>query len=99
MIVVIGTATAASGQCDELLAASKAHVARSLQEPGCLSHEVTQGADDPNRLVFVERWEDMAALQAHFEVPASRDFGAAILRLTDGAFSLELFEASPLELG
>ena len=96
MIIVHGSATAAEGNLDELLEASRAHVARSLTEPGCLSHEVTVGADDPNRLVFLERWQDMAALQAHFEVPASREFGAAVARLTDGAFTLEMFEAEEL---
>ena len=96
MIIVHGSATATEGNRDELLEESRAHVARSLTEPGCLSHEVTVGADDPNRLVFLERWEDMAALQAHFEVPASRDFGAAVARLTGGAFTLEMFEAEEL---
>ncbi len=96
MIIVHGTATATEGNRDELLEASRAHVARSLTEPGCLSHEVTVGADDPNRLVFIERWADMDSLQAHFEVEGSREFGAAVARLTGGAFTLELFEAEEL---
>ena len=96
MIIVYGTATATEGNADELLEESRAHVARSLTEPGCLSHGVTRDVDDPNRLVFIERWEDMDALQAHFEVPASREFGAAVARLTEGTFSLEMFEAEEL---
>ncbi|MCB0864891.1 MAG: antibiotic biosynthesis monooxygenase [Solirubrobacterales bacterium] len=96
MIIVHGTATATEGNLGELLDASRAHVARSLTEPGCISHEVTQGVDDPNRLVFIERWQDMDALEAHFTVPASAEFGATVARLTAGAFTLEMFEAEEL---
>lgn len=97
MIIVHGTATASEGNLDALLEASRAHVARSLTEPGCISHEVTQGVDDPNRLVFVERWADMDALQTHFNVPDAHEFGAAVLTLTNGTFTLEMFEAEVVE--
>lgn len=96
MIIVHASATAIDGNLEELLAESRAHVARSLTEPGCISHEVTQGVNDPNRLVFAERWADMDALQTHFEVEGSREFGAAVARLTGGAFTLEMYEAEEL---
>lgn len=74
MVLVIGSVTLREGTIDEALAASLDHVRRSRDEPGCLSHAVHIDAENAQRLVFVEEWTDMAALQQHFQVPASRAF-------------------------
>jgi quinol monooxygenase YgiN len=80
MLLVTGSVTVRPEAFEEALRLAKEHVGRSRLEPGCISHEVTVSADDPNRLVFLERWADEAALKAHFAVPAS---GAFIRRLRD----------------
>jgi quinol monooxygenase YgiN len=74
MVLVIGSVTLRAGTIDEALAASLDHVSRSRGEPGCLSHAVHRDAENALRLVFIEEWTDMAALQQHFQVPASRAF-------------------------
>ena len=56
-------------QVDEALRLSRQHVERSRAEPGCIAHAVHRDAENPLRLVFVEKWVDMAALQLHFCVP------------------------------
>jgi quinol monooxygenase YgiN len=38
-------------------------------EPGCLQYELTRDMDSPTRLVMVERWQDVAALDAHTATP------------------------------
>lgn len=48
-------------------------------EAGCISYELNQNLTNENELVFVERWENRAALEAHFKTPhiaAWRDSGA-----------------------
>ena len=67
MILVIGHALAKPDTLQAMLAISTEHVQRSRAEPGCISHEVTTDALLPLRLTFVERWSDMAALQARVE--------------------------------
>lgn len=69
MLIVTGDIVAAPGKFDALFAETRAHSARSRGEPGCLSHDCFQDPDNPNRIVFVERWSDEAALRAHFRTP------------------------------
>ena len=74
MIVVTGSVTARKDTFDEVRRLSLEHVHRSRTEPGCISHSVNIDCENPLRLVFFEQWADRAALQAHFAVPASREF-------------------------
>ena len=78
MIVVLGDVTIRPDRFDEALQISREHVERSRAEPGCISHDVLTDPDRPDRLVFVERWADRAALDTHFAVPASIEFAQAI---------------------
>jgi quinol monooxygenase YgiN len=90
MIIVTGSATARPGSFDDVLALSVRHVRRSRLEPGCLSHEVYRDVEQPQRVVFLERWADRDALQAHFEVPESLAFVEALGRLTSEPPTMEI---------
>ena len=94
MILVLGHVTARPEHFDEVLKLSQQHVERSRAEPGCIAHAVHRDTENPLRLVFVEKWDDMAALQAHFRVPASREFGKALATLASEAPGLEVFDAN-----
>lgn len=96
MILVLGSVRIQPGQMDEALRLSQAHVGRSRAEPGCLEHGVHRSHDQPDRLVFVERWADAAALQAHFRVLASRRFVEALTALAVAPPSMQLYGATPL---
>ncbi|MFK7862786.1 MAG: putative quinol monooxygenase [Pseudohongiellaceae bacterium] len=91
MIVVIGSVTIREESQAEALQHSKVHVSRSRLEPGCISHDVTIDADNPNRLVFVERWQTMEDLEQHFQVPESSEFVALIAKLATIAPSMQLY--------
>lgn len=95
MILVTGSITSMPGTYDEVMRLALEHVHRSRLEPGCLSHAVHVDAEDPLRLVFVERWADQDALHAHFGVPASRDFVEAVGPLAAGTPTLEIYDVTP----
>lgn len=94
MILVTASIVGTPAPGDELLAVSLEHVRRSRREPGCLSHAVHRDAEKPLRLVFLEQWADAASLEAHFAVPASRDFVRVASSLADSAPTLAVFEAT-----
>lgn len=94
MILILGSVVAKEGHLAEALAVSLEHVARSRTESGCISHAVHQDAENPNRLVFVEEWQDQAALQQHFLVPASRAFAKALATLASEPPRIALYEAT-----
>ena len=99
MIIVTGMVLARPDSFNEILRLSTEHVLRSRTEPGCLSHNVHRGTEDPLRLHFFERWEDMAALKLHFGVPASQAFGAELARLGAEPPSMTLYAAEELRRG
>jgi quinol monooxygenase YgiN len=97
MIVVTGSVTARKDSLDEISRLSLAHVHRSRKEGGCISHAVHIDCENPLRLVFIEQWADRAALQAHFTVPASRDFIRALQPLVAASPTIEIYDATRLE--
>lgn len=94
MVLVIGDVTIREGALEEALALSRDHVERSRREPGCLTHDVHHHADDANRLVFVERWVDRAALEAHFAVPESVSFARRLTALAVERPSIDIYEVA-----
>ena len=98
MVIVTAQIQARLDTVEELRRLSLEHVARSRGEAGCLEHGVAIDANDGLRLVFFERWADRAALQAHFELPASRQFAAEARRLAAHPPELVVYEASELPL-
>jgi len=98
MLIVTGSIAARADTIDELRRASLEHVARSRAEPGCIEHGVAIDANDGLRLVFFERWQDRPALDAHFKVPASREFVAQVASLAARPPELAIYEASALPL-
>ncbi len=78
MIIITGSAEIRPEHFDAALQLGVEHSARSRAEPGCIAHNCHVDAENPQRIVFVEEWADMAAVKAHFAVPASRTFVAAI---------------------
>lgn len=98
MIIVHGSVQVQDGKLDEALALSRAHVARSRLEDGCLSHAVSIDADNPRVLVFFEEWRDRDALLAHFRVPESLGFVRAVSALATARPNMRVFEAAPVQL-
>ena len=97
MIVVTGSVTARPETIDEVRKLSLEHVRRSRTEPGCITHAVHVDCENPQRLVFIERWADRAALAAHFAVPASRNFIRALHPLAATVPDIQIYDATRLE--
>lgn len=94
MIVITGTVVAKPEHFDEVLRLSTEHVLRSRAEPGCLSHAVLRDTENPLKLVFLEEWADMPAVEAHFVVPASREFGRQLVKLSSDLPTITLYDAT-----
>lgn len=94
MIIVIGTVVCKSGHVEKALILSQTHVERSLGESGCLHHSVLTDPDNPERLVFVEYWQDMPALRTHFAVAESGAFVKALGEHLAEPPDMKIFEAN-----
>ncbi len=96
MILVLGRAKARGDTLERMRELGAAHVARSRLEPGCVGHAMALDAEDGLTLVFTEEWTDMDALSAHFAVPDSRTFAAALNPLAAEPPTMAIYDASLL---
>ena len=81
----------------ELLDHSLEHVRRSRLEPGCIMHSAQLDTENELRVVYYEEWADMAALQAHFEVPESKDFVEKISALCTTPPVMKIYNATQIK--
>lgn len=69
MIYLIANLKIKPGSMEAVREAVAPCLEATRKEPGCISYDLFQSVDDPEALVFVERWETREALAAHFETP------------------------------
>ena len=93
MIIIIGSIRMKPVHRAEAIHLGIEHSTRSRAEPGCLAHNCHIDAEDAARLVFVEEWADMAAVQVHFAVPASGGFVRELAAMSEGKPEMRIFEA------
>jgi quinol monooxygenase YgiN len=85
MIHVLAVVTAKPGQRGAVLDAFRANVPNVRAEAGCIEYGAAVDADNalgfqtrygPDTFVVVEKWESMAALEAHAAAPHMKAYGA-----------------------
>jgi quinol monooxygenase YgiN len=74
MIYVVATMTIKPEKREEVLAAARVVVAETQNEKGCQSYDMHVSVTDPNKLVFVERWDDRACLTSHMSMPHFKEW-------------------------
>lgn len=78
MLIVLAKAKLGEGALEALAAPIAEMVAASHQEAGCIAYTFTTDVLDPSTLHIVEKWQDEAALAAHFATPHMAAFQQAI---------------------
>jgi quinol monooxygenase YgiN len=78
MLIVLAKAKLGTGALEALKGPIADMVAASNAESGCIAYSFTVDVLDPSVLHIVEKWQDEAALAAHFTTPHMAAFGAAI---------------------
>jgi quinol monooxygenase YgiN len=65
MIYVVATTQVKPEHRAAYIAGAKDCIAATQKEAGCIYYDSHASVNDPNRFVFVERWETRDALNAH----------------------------------
>jgi quinol monooxygenase YgiN len=94
MILITGTVEIAEANRAAFIAAVTRHVTLSRQEPGCISHGFFEDVMTPGRFTFVERWQDMAAVQAHFAMDYSREVVGVLRSLATTSTGVEIHKVA-----
>jgi len=69
MIYLIATLKIKPGSLPAIEQAVAPCIEATRKEKGCISYDLFQSTTDPETLTFVERWENQAAVDAHFKEP------------------------------
>ena len=92
MIHVVAVITAKPGQRSQILEAFAANRPEVLKEDGCIEYNATvdakgmpasAGSFGEDTFVVIEKWESLAALQAHAASPHMKAYGAKVKDWTD----------------
>lgn len=97
MLYVIATFKIKPNSLAHVMEAVMPCIIATRAEAGCISYELNQNLTNENELVFVERWENRASLEAHFKTPhiaAWREAGAKYIVER----SIEIIENSDVEM-
>lgn len=81
MLIVLVKAKVGADALEAARSVIAAMVAASNAEEGCIAYAFTQDLGDPSILHIVEKWQDEAAIAAHFATPHMATFLAAIADL------------------
>lgn len=81
MLIVLAKAKVSADAMDAVRTAIADMVAASNAESGCIAYAFTQDLLEPGVIHIVEKWQDDAALSAHFATPHMAAFGAAVAEL------------------
>ena len=69
MIYVVATTDIKPEHREAYIAGARKAIAETRKEKGCIYYDCHSSVADPNRFVFVERWETQADLDAHGQAP------------------------------
>lgn len=81
MLIVLAKAKLGADSMAAARAAIADMVAASNAEDGCIAYAFTEDMLQPGVIHIVEKWQDEAALAAHFATPHMAAFGASIAGL------------------
>jgi quinol monooxygenase YgiN len=93
MIIVTGHVITNDENRAAIEAEGVAHCRRSRAEPGCIAHNCHYDVEHPERLVFVEKWANAAALLTHFSASESAAFVKSVSALSSEAPVMEIYRA------
>lgn len=88
MFQIIAIVTLKNGAAEKFKPLIAPLVAASKTDRGNISYECKQDALNPNVFIFLEKWEDDAALESHMAMPHFKKFGAETEALLAGPMAL-----------
>lgn len=96
MVLITGHIILTPQHRERMIALGAEHSARSRSEPGCLAHNCHIDVENPDRLMFVEEWDSVDAVGAHFALPASSAFVAEMRALSPQPPVIRIYTADDI---
>ncbi len=94
MLIVAGEIKIAPDDIEKARALAAAMVTETLKEPGCQAYSFAVDLLEPGTVRLFERWDDQAALDAHFQTPHMAAFNAGLAEITILGASVKIYDVS-----
>jgi len=97
MVYVIATLTVKPEMRANLIAAARDAIAATRNEQGCISYDLHESVDDPNKLVFLEEWTSADCLPVHSKSDHMRTFGRVAVKCFSAPVKVEIITPERVE--
>lgn len=84
MISVVAKNIVKDNKIEEFKSLAEELIKETLKEKGCIEYSIYEDSEKNNILTFIEKWEDMEVLKAHFETPHFKKIVPQFEELTEG---------------
>ena len=98
MLVVTGIIEIVAADMTAVKAAAADMARETRQEPGCIVYEFFESVEKPGRFRIYEEWQDLTALQAHFQTLHMATFRAVLQGVSVVSREIVRFDRGPVEL-
>ncbi len=92
MLILSGTVKMDPDDISVIRGAALAMIAATRDEDGCIEYEFSEVIGEPGTMRIFERWESVAALEAHFVAPHMAIWQDAMKHVTVHSRSLARYE-------
>jgi len=69
MITVVAKNIVKDNKIEEFKSLAERLIKETLKEKGCIDYSLYEDSKNKNIITFIEKWEDMTVLKAHFKAP------------------------------
>ncbi len=76
MLIVSAKVTASAGKRDAFVQAAQPCIAATRKEQGCVFYELYASTDNPDTLMYFEKWTSRDALAKHMEAEHMKAFAS-----------------------
>jgi len=94
MLIVAAELTVEPGAADGVRDALTAMENETRKESGCQAYAFSVDVSDASVIRIFERWDDMAALEAHFDTPHMAAFGATMAQIQPKKMDVKVYEVA-----
>lgn len=92
LIIVHGLIPIKPESIDDAMDAARRMACATQTERGCISYDFYVGLTDPHTLLLFQEWENLEALQNHFETEHMEEFLAVLPSFAAGQIITRRFE-------
>ena len=98
MIVVNAIVQASEETIEAMKEAIRVMEVASREEPGCLDYTLSVELSNPSVLRITEKWDAMASLEAHFQMPHMADFQQALAANPPESIDAKFYEVTEVPM-